>query len=176
MLESLDVRATFFVVGEELARHRWIGRAMASAGHEVAVHGWNHAPPLSPFTRGLIRSRDLVAEVTTVRPRWFRPPFGVLTTPALIGARRAGLTPVLWSSCGKDWRPRSTPVGVLRTVVSGLVPGATVLLHDGTSAASAWRASLAALPAVVAVCHERGLRVGPLSEHTDTRHVASALG
>jgi peptidoglycan-N-acetylglucosamine deacetylase len=180
MLDHIGVRATFFVLGEKLARHRWIGRAMAAAGHEVGVHGWNHAPLLSPvtssLTRDLTRSLDLVTEVTGVRPRWFRPPRGLLTRAALISAQQAHLTPVLWSSWGKDWRPSSTPVSVLRTVVSSLGPGGTILLHDRTAAAAGWRASLAALPALVAVCRERGLRLGPLSEHAGIRHEASSSG
>ncbi|MGH7748242.1 MAG: polysaccharide deacetylase family protein, partial [Candidatus Dormibacteria bacterium] len=39
MLAALDVRATFFVLGAALARHRDLGRAVCEAGHELAVHG-----------------------------------------------------------------------------------------------------------------------------------------
>jgi peptidoglycan-N-acetylglucosamine deacetylase len=41
-LEAVDVRATFFVLGAALARHRELGRVMCAAGHELAVHGWDH--------------------------------------------------------------------------------------------------------------------------------------
>lgn len=41
-LEAVDVRATFFVPGAALARHRELGRAVYAAGHELAVHGWDH--------------------------------------------------------------------------------------------------------------------------------------
>jgi peptidoglycan/xylan/chitin deacetylase (PgdA/CDA1 family) len=86
----------------------------------------------------------------------------MLTGASLVAARRAGLKPVLWTSSGRDWFRSSTPDSVLRSARTGLGPGATILLHDR---GPAWRASLAALPTLVAACTERGLRVGPLAEH-----------
>ncbi len=168
-LDRLDVRATFFVLGELLAQHRWIGRLMAAAGHEVAVHGWNHTPAISRSVarvrRDLSRACDLVAETTGVRPQWFRPPYGFLSTPALIGARQIGLTPVLWGSWAKDWRGTATPASVVDTVARCRERGATVLLHDRTASASGWRATLTALPTLVTHWRDSGLRVGPLVEH-----------
>jgi peptidoglycan-N-acetylglucosamine deacetylase len=168
-LDRLDVRATFFVLGEQLDRHRWIGRMMAAAGHEVAVHGWNHTPAISPtaarLRRDLTRARDLITETTGAPPRWFRPPYGFLTTPALIAARQTNLTPVLWGSWGKDWQPTTTPGRVVGTVGRHRERGTTVLLHDRSLSASAWRASVAALPVLVSRWRDRGLTVGPLAEH-----------
>jgi peptidoglycan-N-acetylglucosamine deacetylase len=169
LLEKLDVRATFFVLGDQLARHKWIGRSMAAAGHEVAVHGWSHTPAISytvaRVRRDLSRTSDLIAETTGARPQWFRPPYGFLSTPALIAARQTGLVPVLWGSWAKDWQASATPSSVVSTIARCGETGTTVLLHDRTASASAWRASLAALPTLVTRWRERGLRVGPLNEH-----------
>ena len=99
--------------------------------------------------------------------RWYRPPYGVLTGAALGAAGRLGLTPVLWTAWGQDWIARATPDSVYRTVLDDLAGGGTVLLHDSdvTSVPGSWRATLGALPRLVATCRERGLTVGPLSGH-----------
>src|SRR5829696_9082746 len=41
-LEEAGIRATFFLVGEQLMRHHAIARRTALAGHELALHGFGH--------------------------------------------------------------------------------------------------------------------------------------
>ncbi|NMH98398.1 polysaccharide deacetylase family protein [Pseudonocardia acidicola] len=171
VLEALDVRATFFVLGAELARRPELGRAVCAAGHELAVHGWDHRWLLGrPFPRvreDLARCRDLVADLTGRPPVWFRPPYGVLTGDALLAARSLGLRPVLWTAWGRDWAATATARSVVEAVTPGLSGGATLLLHDAdhASAPGAWRSTVAALPHIAALAAARGLAPGPLSEH-----------
>lgn len=171
VLDALDARATFFVLGERLTRARHVGREIAARGHELAVHGWTHAPRWlpAPLTEaaGVARTAAAVEELSGVPPLWYRPPFGVLTADRLFAARTAGLRPVLWSAWGRDWTAGATPASVLATVREGLRGGGTVLLHDtdGQSAPGCWKSSLAALPGLVAGCRSAGLAVGPLREH-----------
>ncbi len=170
-LDRHGVRATFFLLGSELARAPQLGREIAAAGHEVALHGWAHRRMLWYGPRRtydeMARGRDLIAAVTGTPPRWFRPPYGVLTSAALISARRLELTPILWSCWGWDWSAKSTPASVYDTVLCGLDGGGTILLHDSDVAASlgAWRSTLGALPRLLDECARRGLTVGPLAEH-----------
>jgi peptidoglycan/xylan/chitin deacetylase (PgdA/CDA1 family) len=170
-LAAANVRATFFLLGSMLARSPGLGRELGAAGHEVAVHGWDHRylPLRGPAATydDLARARDLVADVAGVPPVFFRPPYGVLSTPALRACRRLRMRPVLWTAWGKDWTSRATPASVLATVGADLAGGGTVLLHDSdcTSAPEAWRSALGALPALFDRCAARGLRVGPLGQH-----------
>jgi len=110
---------------------------------------------------------DIIAEATGVKPRWFRPPYGVLTASALVAARRLHLQPVLWTAWGRDWTAAATPDSIVRTVRNGLRPGGTILLHDSdcTSAPGSWRNTLAALPPLLDYCSSQGWRVGPLRGH-----------
>jgi peptidoglycan/xylan/chitin deacetylase (PgdA/CDA1 family) len=150
-----------------------IGRALTAAGHEVAVHGWEHRCMLlrGPRATGndLTRTRDLIVAATGQMPRWYRPPYGVLSASALGAARRLGLTPVLWTNWGRDWERRATSRSVLSTVTRDLAGGGTVLLHDSdcTSAPGSWRTTLGALPALLDEVHARGLSIGPLRDHLE---------
>ena len=98
LLADRGVRATFFMLGSMVARSPGLAAEVAAAGHEVAVHGWQHRylPLRGPrATRDdLASARDLVAASTGMVPRWFRPPYGVLSTPC--GGRNSqGSTPVV---------------------------------------------------------------------------------
>jgi peptidoglycan/xylan/chitin deacetylase (PgdA/CDA1 family) len=171
VLAARGVRCTFFLLGAMLARAPGLGRDLVAAGHEVAVHGWTHrnlllAHPRSAY-QDLARTRGLIAETTGQVPRFFRPPFGLLSGTALLAARRLDLRPVLWSCWGKEWTRPRTPQSVLDALHGDLAGGGTVLLHDSGCELEpdAWMSTLAALPRLLDDCAERGLRVGPLGAH-----------
>ncbi|SDY40356.1 Peptidoglycan/xylan/chitin deacetylase, PgdA/CDA1 family [Micromonospora pattaloongensis] len=174
-LAQARVRATFFLLGRMLDRDPGLGREIVAGGHDVAVHGWEHRNLLwrtPAATYGdIARARNRIAEVTGVLPVWYRPPYGVLTTAALLACRRLGLRPRLWTTWGRDWESGATPASVFRTVTRALGGGGTVLLHDSDAltAPSAWRATLGALPVLIADARRRGLTVGPLVDHATGR-------
>ena len=170
-LRDRGVRATFFLLGTQVRISPKLAAEVVAAGHEVGVHGWEHRflPLRGPTATydDLARARDAIADATGMAPWLYRPPYGVLSTPALVAAKRLGLTPVLWSSWGREWRQGATPAQVLQTLTADLTGGATVLLHDSdcTSPAGSWRAGLGAVPSLLDECAKRDLRVGPLGEH-----------
>jgi len=170
-LRARNVRATFFLLGSQVSLAPRLAAEIADAGHEVGVHGWEHRylplrGPRSTYD-DLARAVDLIVARTGTVPRLFRPPYGVLSTGALLAARRLGLTPVLWSSWGREWTPGASPESVYQTLLTGLRGGATVLLHDSdcTAPDGSWRNALGALPMLLDECDRRYLSVGPLGDH-----------
>jgi peptidoglycan/xylan/chitin deacetylase (PgdA/CDA1 family) len=170
-LDARGVRATFFVLGEQVARSPRLAQEIAEGGHELALHGWEHRCLLRYGPRRVhddfARACDVIERAAGHRPQWIRAPYGVFSGGSLLAARRLGLTPVLWTCWGYDWTSRATPRSVLRTVVKDLAGGGTILLHDSDHAASvgAWRSTLGALGPLLDECERRGLRIGPLAEH-----------
>ena len=171
LLENRGLKATFFLLGFMLERDPGLGREIAAAGHEIAVHGYLHCPMLLRTPRqtrdDLHRAHDLIASATGETPRFYRPPYGVATTSALTTARSLGMTPVLWTSWGADWRAGATGTSVYDTVTGNLSGGGTILLHDSdcTSAPASWTATLSALPRILDRCETEGWQVGPLAQH-----------
>ncbi|MEV7781074.1 polysaccharide deacetylase family protein [Kitasatospora sp. NPDC088351] len=170
-LDALGVRATFFLLGAMLERAPGLGRELVTRGHEVAVHGWHHRRPWYPAPardlRELRRTAEAVTDLCGARPRWYRPPYGVLTAGPALAAHRLGLRTVLWTAWGRDWTDDATAASVYATARPGLTGGATLLLHDSdcTSAPDSWRATLAALPLIATHCRTHTLTLGPLRDH-----------
>src|SRR5215469_7278380 len=95
VLDSRAVHATFFLLGSMVAKAPGLAADIVAAGHEVGVHGWDHPYLLlrgPAATRDdMARARDIIADATGRQPRMYRPPYGILTTAALLSARRLGL-------------------------------------------------------------------------------------
>jgi peptidoglycan/xylan/chitin deacetylase (PgdA/CDA1 family) len=109
----------------------------------------------------------LVADATGAWPRFFRPPYGVLSGPSLLALRQLRLTPVLWGALGREWEAGATGDSVPQSLRRGLDGGVTVLLHDSDSVSpSGSAAALAAVPSLLDECAKWGLRVGPAGEHS----------
>jgi peptidoglycan/xylan/chitin deacetylase (PgdA/CDA1 family) len=176
-LDRLGVRATFFLLGEHVARHQALTREIAERGHELGVHGWTHRRPWFPCdpreTGELRRTLETIEVATGQVARWYRPPYGILTGGRWAAAKRCGLRTVLWSAWGKDWTPRATAHSVYETLLPDLRGGATVLLHDSDrcSTPGSWRATLAALPLVIDSCRAAGFEIGPLADHGITPRI-----
>jgi polysaccharide deacetylase family protein (PEP-CTERM system associated) len=97
LLAAADVRATFFVLGWVAERCPDLVRDIASAGHEVASHGWSHTPVWrlseAAFADEVSRSRVLLEELSGQAVIGYRAPTFSITTStlwALDVLRRAG--------------------------------------------------------------------------------------
>jgi peptidoglycan/xylan/chitin deacetylase (PgdA/CDA1 family) len=171
VLDSLDWRATFFMLGEMTRQDPGLARAVADAGHEIGVHGDVHGNMLRRTPKraadDITRAYDTVADATGTQPRWFRPPFGISSYASLRQSRRLGMTTVLWTTWGRDWRREATPSTVVADVTRRYVDGGTVLLHDSDCASypGSWHSSLGALPRLADEFTARGLEVGTVGAH-----------
>jgi peptidoglycan/xylan/chitin deacetylase (PgdA/CDA1 family) len=165
MLEALaefDARATFFVVGEQLAKRPDLARQIVAAGHAIGLHGYLHRPhPMrsakelaDDFERGLAAIQDAAG----VQPLLHRPPYGIYSPASLRLVRERGLQPLLWSKWGKDWRKVTTPGQITRRVVTGVTAGDVILLHDADyySARRSHRRTAEALPEIMKTLKSAG--------------------
>jgi peptidoglycan/xylan/chitin deacetylase (PgdA/CDA1 family) len=81
-LERQQASAVFFVVGRMIEEHPDIVQAIAAAGHEIGLHGYEHdnlarydADALALLDKNLARVGSLLEDMTGTRPRAFRAPY-----------------------------------------------------------------------------------------------------
>jgi peptidoglycan-N-acetylglucosamine deacetylase len=151
LLREHDVKATFFLVGEQVRRTGALRDEIEAAGHGIGLHGDTHRPLWRLGPRAL--KADLDRGDETVRPtvEFHRAPYGAYSLPALYEVMGRGFNPLLWSRWGRDWRAAATPESIAGEVTRDLGAHDVLLLHDADDYADrgSWRATVAALPAVL---------------------------
>jgi peptidoglycan-N-acetylglucosamine deacetylase len=164
LLAAADVRATFFLVGEQVARNPSLAREIVAAGHGIGLHCQRHRNllRLGPMQvrADIDRAEAAIGEATGLATAIYRPPYGVLNAAALRLAQARGWRTMLWSHWGRDWEQRATAESIHARVTDGAGEGSVLLLHDADdySAPSSWRRTVAALPRVLETLAERDLQ------------------
>jgi peptidoglycan/xylan/chitin deacetylase (PgdA/CDA1 family) len=157
------VRATFFLVGEQVLRNPAVVGEIVAAGHDIGLHCHRHRNLLRLTPRqvreDIARAHASIAEHSGREPRLYRPPYGILNASALQIARGHGWRTVLWSHWGRDWEARATAASIVARVTDGAGEGAVLLLHDADdySAPGSWRRTVDALPNVLQTLAAREL-------------------
>jgi len=137
VLARHDVKATFFVLGKFVAQKPHIVRALASAGHVVGNHSWDH-PRLIFASNAELRSQigrtqKAIFDACGATPTVFRPPYGGRRPGTLSAVRKLGLEPVMWNVTCYDWKP-TTADQVVARAQRQIRGGDVILMHDGAQA------------------------------------------
>ncbi len=134
LLAAHHIKATFFVIGENVAEHPEIVERAAREGHEIANHSWSH-PNFGKMSdegvrRQLTRTDDAIKNATGVRPTLLRPPYGSITARQKRWIHdEFGYQIILWDVDPYDWK-RPGPSVVCNRILKETRPGSIVLSHD----------------------------------------------
>jgi peptidoglycan/xylan/chitin deacetylase (PgdA/CDA1 family) len=157
LLKRFRERATFFLVGRNLASWPGLARAELAVG-AVGDHTWSH-PFLTRIAPArvaseLARTQAALERATGSKVRLFRPPYGFHDAAVDSEAARLGMREVLWSLDSGDSYPPpgATAAEIVRTLAGHVRPGSIVLMHENLPQTGK------ALPAVMRLLRARGLR------------------
>lgn len=133
ILDRYRVSATFFMCGRNVERCPAVARQIVAAGHEPGNHSYSH--PRFDFKSGDFISRELALTQEVIQgctgavPRWCRAPYGVRWFGLNSAQQRLGLTGVMWTVIGRDWRWLGHQVAA--RLEHNASPGSILCLHDG---------------------------------------------
>lgn len=136
LLEAHGARGTFFVIGTRAAAHPALLARMAAGGHQVENHTQHHLRLLAALPQRKIEAEinACQAQIESLigrRPRYLRPPVGVISPPLAAAAAACGLPLCAWSAKARDGVAGTGPAAALQRLLAALRPGAILLLHDG---------------------------------------------
>lgn len=161
LLDTLGVKASFFLVGSMAEKNPELVRTIRSRGHTVANHSHTHRSCLSLSGEELevdIRECSAVLEGITSSPvRFFRPPGGKFDRKTVDSVRKNGMKLVLWDINSRDYTGVS-PSFIADRVVRKAVPGSILLFHSGV------KATIDALPEIVSRLRKNGFEFVTLDE------------
>jgi peptidoglycan-N-acetylglucosamine deacetylase len=133
-LKKANIKATFFVLGEHVAKYPEIARRIAEEGHELGNHTYDHHVLLYYTLEKLekeIKDTELIIKKTTGKTaRYFRPPKAWLTTQEKKKIEELGYKVILWSLNSKDWVTFDDKY-IVKYITRHIQPGDIILFHDG---------------------------------------------
>lgn len=129
-LDSVDGRATFFMLGENAAAHPDLARQVAEAGHQVGTHTNGHKSLIRLTAKEMRQevnlSLDNIEKASGVRPAILRPPYGNVND---LVKETLELPLVNWSVDTLDWDSRDAKK-VYTHILENVKDGDIVLMHD----------------------------------------------
>lgn len=162
MLRERNIKATFFVLGNMVAKHPEVLKMIADEGHEIGSHSWSH-PQLTRISQAAVdkelgNTSEAIFQVTGKKPIYLRPPYGSMK-PALRTyiEDTYGLTIVNWAVDPNDWKNRNSQA-VYEAIMAQVKPGAIVLAHD------IYPTTVAAMPRVLDDLIAKGYKFGTISD------------
>ena len=157
-LKERGVRATFFVVGENIPGNEEILKRMDAEGHLIGNHTYSHVK-LSELDTAracaeVEKTNALICEVTGKEPEFIRPPFGEWKKTMECSLE---MIPVLWDVDPLDWTTKNMAL-VVERVLKDTKPGDIILLHDY------YQSSVDAALEIVDALMERGYKFVTVDE------------
>jgi peptidoglycan/xylan/chitin deacetylase (PgdA/CDA1 family) len=142
LLARYHVKATFCLVGQNVAAHPELVRRIVAEGHTVCNHTWRHSLTLGTQSPAVIRAdlqrtNDAIHRAAPeAKIDYMRAPGGNFTPAFVRVAGDLGMKSIYWQLDPRDW---DHPAGetssahrarVITTVKKGVRPGSIVLSHD----------------------------------------------
>lgn len=135
LLEEYGIRATFFVIGENVGYYTAPLMRAVSLGHEIGNHTFSHGRTAkltaTDLETEIRKTEDALASVG-VHTNLFRPPEGVCSETIMQTAKKLGYRVVLWNVDTRDWDKASVEE-IVKRVRTGIRGGSIILFHDYTA-------------------------------------------
>lgn len=178
-LAKTGSKATFFVLGPNVASRPELVKRMEKEGHQIGNHSWSHSQLSRLSSKKVLseveRTSAEVKKITGHGTKTVRPPYGDFnkSTRSTLAKFPSGEI-ILWSVDTLDWKTRST-TKTIASVKKEARPGAIVLMHD------IHKPTVAAVPAIVKYLRDEGYTLVTVddllaSEHPKPGQVFTHLG
>lgn len=158
ILDRYDIKATFFMVGQNVERHPQLLDEVIRRGHQVGNHTHHHLKGV--HVESDVYLADVMEASKVIPGRLFRPPHGFLRMRQVRKLRKAGFRIVMYDLVTRDYSRHLNGRQVLGKVKRYVRPGSIIVFHD--SLKSRERLEYA-LPRAIEWLQEQGYVFGSLT-------------
>lgn len=156
VLDKYGIRATFFMVGDNVRKHPELFREVLARGHRVGNHTFNHI-------QGIHYDADAYMANVLKADEWigsdlFRPPHGHMRWSQARALKRR-FRIVMWDVVTRDYNRSLSPERVFDNVRRYTRDGSVIVFHDSLKAERNLRW---ALPRAIEWLQAKGYRFGTL--------------
>ncbi len=156
ILDRYGVKATFFMVGENVVKHPDVFQQVRDGGHAIGNHTYNHMKGLRVRTRAYINN---IEKADAVLGRLFRPPYGRFWIWQKLALFRRGYEMYLWDVLTHDYNSNYTPERMLAVIKRYTRNGSIINFHDSVKSNERM---LAVLPQAIEWLQQEGYEILPL--------------
>lgn len=167
ILKKHQVRATFFLLGVQAAKHPEVVKRIVNEGHVIGNHSYNHKlfTKLSDdvFRDQVLDTQKVLRKLIGYSPKLLRPPYGEISESQLLWASDSGFTIVNWNVDSLDWKQLDA-ARVSSNILNHTHSGSIVLQHAGGGPGQNLSGTVNALPTVITTLKSRGYKLVTLPE------------
>lgn len=152
-LEKYEAKATFFCVGNNVAKYPGVFAQTKAAGHTVGNHTYNHLNGWATANAHYLK--NIAQADKHIGSRLFRPPYGriKLSQYRKLMRKYPNWRIYMWDILSGDFDTTITGAQCLKNVLQTIEPGSIVVFHDSDKARE--RLEIA-LPGVLQYCKAQG--------------------
>lgn len=131
LLDKADVKATFFLVGDNVKRHPELLEEIRRRGHSYGNHTMHHLQGMKVTTKRYLR--DITQADKLIKSSLFRPPHGIMRW-AQAAALKDHYNIVMYDLVTRDYSKKLSPEAVLDNVKTYVRNGSIIVFHDSLKA------------------------------------------
>ena len=157
ILKKYGVKATFFMLGQNVVSNLDIVKRVKNEGHQIGIHTWDHPVltklPMETVKKEIFDTQTAIYNVVGIKPTITRPPYGAINTTIQNAIDQSF---IMWNVDSLDWKTRNTKA--IMQEVAKTQPGSIILMHD------IHQTSIDAIPSVIQYLQNNGYTLVTVDE------------
>lgn len=139
-LKKNNVKATFFCIGDNIAKHPEIFKKVIGEEHTVGNHTFNHLNGWKTTTERYLENFERCEEtiqkwaINNLNSKIFRPPYGKIKRAQAKAIRKLGYKIIMWDVLSVDFDSTLSQEKCLENVLSNVRSGSIIVFHDSIKA------------------------------------------
>ena len=132
-LAKRDMKAMFFMVGDNVRKHPALAQEVVAAGHQLGNHTYHHLSGWKTSTQAYLTDVTacdaILSDTVGETPRFFRPPYGWMSQGQAKGIESTKRI-VMWNLLSYDFDSSVSSENLIRACTARTAPGTIIVFHD----------------------------------------------